>query len=96
MLDRLRLLLDIKDVHQDDTLLAILEMCIEEFKTFCHREDIDKFENLICNMAVFRYNSLGAEGLKSETYSDQKYDYMDDYPSNIVRALKNARKLVTF
>lgn len=96
MLDKLRLLLDISNSQQDDVLLALLDLAIEEFKTFCHRDDVENFESLIVNMAVFRYNSLGNEGLKAESYSDIRMDYMDDYPSNIVRALKNARKLITF
>ena len=96
MLEKLRLLLDIQDAHQDDTLLALLELAIEEFEDYCHRPFEDRFESLICQMAVCKYNLIGAEMLKGESYSDIKMDYATDYPDNVVRQLKNCRKLITF
>lgn len=94
MLENLKLLLEIKDALQDDVLLLLLELCTEEFIDYCHRTDVDKFEYLITNMAVYRYNQIGNETLKSESYSDIKFDYLDDYPANIQRQLRNCRRLV--
>ena len=96
MLEKLRLLLDIQNAQQDDTLLALLDVAKEEFEDFCHRDYEDRFESLVVSMAVFKYNSLGNEGLKGESYSDITMNYMEDYPVNIVRQLKNCRKLITF
>ncbi len=96
MLEQLRLLLDIDNASQDDVLLALLEICKQEFCDYCHRDDWDKFENLIVNMATYRYSEIGNERLQSESYSDISFHYADDYPANIQRQLKNCRKLVTF
>ena len=96
MLNQLKLLLEIKDDLQDDVLLAILEVVSQEFRDYCHRDDLDKFENLIVNMAIYRYNQIGNEWLESEDYSGVKFQYATDYPKNIQRQLKACRKLIAW
>lgn len=93
MLNNLRLLLDIHNYDQDDTLLAILELCKSEFCSYCRRTDWDKHEDVITAMAVYKYNSLGNEGLKSEDYSGVNFSYDTDYSAPIQRQLRNLRKL---
>ena len=96
MLEQLKVLLDIEDAYQDDVLLTLLDVCTQEFCDYCRRKDFEKFEPLIINMAVFRYNSLGNEGLKSEDYSGVGFTYSTDYPDNIQRQLRNLRKVQMF
>lgn len=94
MLEQLKMLLEIKDDLQDDVLLTILEVVSQEFRDYCHRNDVDNFTSLIANMAVYRYNEIGNERLQSEDYSGVKFQYSSDYPENIQRQLRNCRKLV--
>lgn len=93
MLEQLKLLLDIQNNNQNDTLLAILELCKSEFCNYCRRTDWDKHEDVITAMAVYKYNSLGNEGLKSEDYSGVNFSYDTDYSAPIQRQLRNLRKL---
>ena len=84
---------------QDEELINLLNLLImqteEEVLDFTHRDCILGMENLIVQMVVYRYNTLGTENLKGETYSGLSYSYTCDYPENILRMLKRYRKLVT-
>ena len=93
MLEQLKLLLDIQDSNQNDTLLAILELCKSEFCNYCRRTDWDKHEDVITAMAVYKYNNLGNEGLESEDYSGVRFSYDIDYSAPIQRQLRNLRKV---
>ena len=93
MLEQLKLLLDIQNNNQNDTLLAILELCKSEFCNYCRRTDWDKHEDVITAMAVYRYNQLGNEGLKGEDYSGVNFSYDTDYSAPIQRQLRNLRKV---
>ena len=93
MLEQLKLLLDIQNNNQNDTLLAILELCKSEFCNYCRRTDWDKHEDVITAMAVYKYNQLGAESLQSENYSGVSFNYSNDYSEPITRQLRNLRKI---
>lgn len=84
---------------QDEELINLLNLLImqteEEVLDFTHRDCILGMENLIVQMVVYRYNALGTENLKGESYSGLSYSYICDYPENILRMLKRYRKLVT-
>ena len=84
---------------QDEELINLLNLLImqteEEVLDFTHRDCILGMENLIVQMVVYRYNTLGTENLKGEYYSGLSYSYTCDYPENILRMLKRYRKLVT-
>ena len=84
---------------QDEELINLLNLLImqteEEVLDFTHRDCILGMENLIVQMVVYRYNTLGTENRKGESYSGLSYSYTCDYPENILRMLKRYRKLVT-
>lgn len=95
MLDKLKLILGIKDDTKDDLLTLLIEQAIEEALNYTHQDNIDNLSSTIISMVVYKYNRLGTEGLDSEGYSGVSFGYSADYPESIMRALKSQRKLIT-
>ena len=91
MLEKLKLLLGIGDASNDTKLSLLLEQAEDEAIAYTNNEDLA--ENLIIQMAIYKYNRLGTEGLNSESYSGVRFDYINDYPENIVKQLKRFKKL---
>lgn len=95
MLDKLKLILSIKDDTKDDLLTLFIEQAIEEALNYTHQDSIENLRSTIISMVVYKYNRLGTEGLDSEGYSGVSFGYSSDYPDSIMRALKSQRKLIT-
>lgn len=95
MLDKLKLILGIKDDTKDGLLTLLIEQAIEEALNYTHQDSIDNLSSAIISMVVYKYNRLGTEGLDSEGYSGVSFGYSTDYPESIMRALKSQRKLIT-
>lgn len=95
MLDKLKLILGIKDDTKDDLLTLLIEQAIEEALNYTHQDSIENLRSTIISMVVYKYNRLGTEGLDSEGYSGVSFGYSTDYPESIMRALKSQRKLIT-
>lgn len=95
MLDKLKLILGIKDDTKDDLLTLLIEQAIEEALNYTHQDSIDNLSSTIISMVVYKYNRLGTEGLDSEGYSGVSFGYSTDYPESIMRTLKSQRKLIT-
>lgn len=72
----------------DELLNTLLEMATSEAVNYSGCNDAAKLENVIVQMAVFKYNQLGAEGLQSENYSGGSYAYLTDYPEQILKQLR--------
>lgn len=95
MLDKLKLILSIKDDTKDDLLTLLIEQAIEEALNYTHQDSIENLRSNIISMVVYKYNRLGTEGLDSEGYSGVSFGYSTDYPESIMRVLKSQRKLIT-
>lgn len=57
----------------------------KELPTYC--------KGIVKDLALIRYNQLGSEGLKSESYSGVSQTYNDDIPLSIKRRLSKYRRL---
>lgn len=93
LLDRVKLLLGLKDDSKDDLLTLLIQQAIEESLEYTHGNEVG--DTTIIKMVVFNYNRLGTEGLDSEGYSGVDFTYSADYPEAIIRALKAHRKIQT-
>ena len=91
MLEKMKLLLGIGDASKDTLLSLLLATAEDEAKDYTNNENIS--ENLIVQMAIYKYNRLGTEGLNSENYSGVSFNYMSDYPETIVKQLRRFKKL---
>ena len=87
----MKLLLGIGDASKDTLLSLLLEQAKDEAIAYTNNEELA--ENLIVQMAIYKYNRLGTEGLNSENYSGVSFNYMSDYPDNLVKQLRRYKKL---
>ena len=56
MLDKLKLILGIKDDTKDDLLTLLIEQAIEEALNYTHQDSIDNLSSTIISMVVYKYN----------------------------------------
>lgn len=94
MLDELKALLNITSKNKDNLLLSLLNLSMTEAIEYTHNDDAQDLKPAILAMAMHKYRTLGSEGLSSESYSGVSFNYTNDYPENIIRLLKNKRKVI--
>lgn len=95
MLTKLKLLLGIYDTSKDLLLTELIAQCSANALAFTHLADTSTLEEVIVEMAVYRYNLIGSEGLSKEEYSGTTYQYNYDYPDYILAQLRSHRKVRT-
>lgn len=94
MLEKIKLLLGLKDESKDDLLTILIETAIDEALAYTHRDCVDELDTSIIQMVVYKYNRIGTEGVDSENYSGVSFNYSADYPESIMRGLRSKRKVV--
>ena len=90
MLETMKLLLGL-DASKDTLCQVLIQQALDEAIAYTNNEDVA--ENLIVQMAIYKYNRLGTEGLNSENYSGVSFNYLNDYPETIVKQLRRFKKL---
>ena len=95
MLKKIKLLLGIADNSKDDLLRVLLDDAAQEVVNYTHNYQLDKLENVIIQVAIWRYNKLGSEGLDSENYSGVSFNYSADYPDVLKKQLQAYRRICT-
>lgn len=95
MLKKLKILLGIADDSKDELLLILLDQCEEEVVNYTHNYELEKLENVIINLAIWKYNRIGSEGLNSENYSGVSFNYASEYPDSILKQLQAYRRIRT-
>ena len=77
MLERLRMILNVKD--QDELLTEILTLAVEKITTYLGEQSVPtQFEWIILELAVQRFNRIGSEGMSSESVDGNQNTYIDD------------------
>lgn len=95
ILEITKALLGLTDSTKDALLTVLIQLCRDEAEAYTHNSDIATVAaSTIAQMAVYRYNRLGTEGVDSENYSGVSYAYAGDYPENIMRGLRMQRKVL--
>lgn len=79
------------DASKDTLCQVLISQALDEAIAYTNNENIS--DNLIVQMAIYKYNRLGTEGLNSENYSGVSFNYLNDYPENIVKQLRRFKKL---
>lgn len=95
MLEKIKLLLGLTGNDKDDLLNVLIEQATVEAQDITHNDNIAELNTSIVQMVVYKYNRIGTEGLDSEGYSGVSFNYLNDYPEPLMRALKAKRKIVT-
>lgn len=95
MLNKIKILLGIADDSKDELLRILLDQTAEEVVNYTHNYELDKLENVIINIAIWKYNRIGSEGLNSENYSGVSFSYASEYPDAILKQLQAYRRIRT-
>lgn len=93
LLDKIKIELGISDTSKDELLSLLITDEQSNAQTITHNSDVAEDEALITKMVIWRYNTIGSEGLEAESYSGVNYSYTADYPDDIDRMLKARRKV---
>lgn len=93
MLKKLKMMLGINDSSKDELLRLLLDFTVEEVVNYTHNTRLDVLENVILYVAVWKYNTMGTEGVDSENYSGVSFNYSTEYPDNIKKQLQAYRKI---
>ena len=100
VVNEVKVLLDISDDLQDNLLLQIENQVENHFKAYANVEVVEeKYNFIIVDVVIKRFNRLGAEGMKSQNIqgASSTYDYDDFKPyDNIINKLHNSVKGVKF
>ena len=95
MLEKLKLLLGIKDNSKDPLLRILLDFTSEEVVNYTHNYELDKLSNVILKLAVWKYNRMGTEGVDAENYSGVSFNYSAEYPDHIKKQMQAYRRIQT-
>lgn len=77
-----------------DALEILLEQSEQDFLAACSRDDVpEAADGLLMQMASYRYNQLGAEGLSGQSFSGMSETLLTDWPETIKRGLARYRKV---
>lgn len=94
MLDKLKLLLNIKDDASDELLVVLISLCKEEAYIYCNLEEYDeKLDAIVIQMVIEKYNRIGSEGTTSQSSSGASASYDSFYSDKVVRLLNKYRKV---
>lgn len=94
MLDKLKLLLNIRDDASDELLAVLMALCKEEVCTYCNLSEYDeKLDAIIIQMVIERYNRIGSEGTISQSSSGASASYDSFYSDRVVRLLNKHRRV---
>lgn len=100
IIEDVKILLDISDNLQDDLLEQLKKQVESHFKVYANIDMIDeKYNFIIVDVVVKRFNRLGAEGMKVQSIqgASATYDY-DDFKTydNIINKIHHSVKGVKF
>lgn len=94
MLDKLKLLLNIKDDTADELLAILIALCKEEAYTYCNLDEYnEKLDAIVIQMVIEKYNRIGSEGTTSQSGSGASASYDSFYSEKVVRLLNKHRKV---
>ena len=94
MLEKIKMLLNISDESKDALLSLLIENAEEYVAVYCNNASaVDSLSGAIISMVIQDYNTMGAEGLNSESYSGVTFNYQTEYSEDIMKQLRRYRKI---
>lgn len=94
MLEKLKILLDIKDNSKDIILNLLIEDATQEVLDYTHQATLPAgLESAVRDIVIINYNRRGTEGLISESFSGVSQSYLDDLPKPLQKKLRSYRRL---
>ena len=95
MLELLKVYLNIVGSEKDALLNTLIDESIAEFEDITNNtfRAGTNMEYAVIQMAIFKYNRLGLQGLASSSFSGSSETYTADYPRELKRMLVKYKKL---
>jgi hypothetical protein len=94
-LDNIKTLLGISDNTQDNLLNLYLTRATSFVKNYCNIDEIPPaLDEVIEDIAVFRYRMNGVENIKSESKGELSETYRDSLPQDILSQLNRYRRVI--
>ena len=93
LIDNIKTELGITGTGQDGLLSLLIENEKDNARNITHNVNASDNEAMIQRMVIWRYNTLGTEGLTSENYSGVSFGYKADYPDDIMQVIRSYKKV---
>jgi hypothetical protein len=94
-LENVKTLLGISDNTQDNLLNLYLTRATSFVKNYCNIEEIPiELDEVIEDIAVYRYRMNGVENIKSESKGELSETYRDSLPQDILSQLNRYRRVI--
>jgi hypothetical protein len=95
MLERLKVILDIKDGQEDNKLSVLLSMAEDKILDIIGRDMLpERLQSVCVEIAVIMYNRQGTEGSSSRSEGGISENYIDGLPMDIMKRLENYPKKI--
>ncbi|MBW7649791.1 head-tail connector protein [Anoxybacillus sp. ST4] len=93
-LENVKTLLGISDTSQDTLINLYLTRATSFVKNYCNIEEIPiELDEVIEDIAVYRYRMKGVENVKAESKGSLSETYRDSLPDDIIAQLNQYRKV---
>ena len=80
MLDRLKLLLGIKDNSKDELLEELITLCSTPICNYIREDKVPpQLSTCLMEFVIVRYNKLNSEGFSSENIDGASISYIENY-----------------
>lgn len=93
MLNNIKLLIGLTDDSKDKLLTLLISQAQDEARNYIHDSNLSGLDSIIQQMVIYKFNLLGSEGISGEDYSGVSFEYLTDYPTNILNGLKKHRRI---
>ncbi|KYD30054.1 phage head-tail connector protein [Geobacillus sp. B4113_201601] len=93
-LDNVKTLLGISDTSRDSLLNIYLSRATSFVKNYCNIDEIPiELDEVIEDIAVYRYRMNGVENVKAESKGSLSETYRDSLPDDIIAQLNRYRRV---
>lgn len=96
MLYKIKARLSIDDNDRDFLLLDLIDDAKEDLKILTNNEELEidgKAESIIKELVAIKFNSLGSEGLSSESAGGITQNFLNEIPKSLKYRILSLRKL---
>lgn len=81
----------------DEALINLLiDKTKQEVVMYCKTDYVDAMDNVVADIVCYKLNTLGTDGISSQSYNGVSESYASDYPIYIKNQFNVFRKRVHF
>lgn len=93
LLEKLKILLELEDESKNPLLAVLIEEAKDDVVNYCNLDEYSsKLDNIVIKMVRFKFEKLGAESLKSQSFSGISESINEDYTPDIYKSLNRYKR----